>query len=138
MWEKVRAVLKQLADFWAGLPTPKRIALVVVSSAVLIGALVIAALNNHVDYGYLYTDLRTDDAAAIVEKLKATQVPYKLENNGTAIQVPEEKIHSLRLELAAAGLPKGGGVGFEIFDRSQIGSTEFEQQINLRRALEGE
>jgi flagellar M-ring protein FliF len=138
MWEKVGAVGKQLKEFWAGLPTPKRIALLVVSSAVLIGALVIATLGNRVTYGFLYTDLRTDDAAAIVEKLKATQVPYKLENNGTAIQVPEDKVHSLRLELAAAGLPKGGGVGFEIFDRSQIGSTEFEQQVNLKRAIEGE
>jgi flagellar M-ring protein FliF len=138
MWEKLRALAKQLAEFWANLSTPKRIALLLVSSGVLIGALLITTIGSRLTYGYLYTDLRTEDAAAIVEKLKATQVPYKLENNGTAIQVPEDKIHALRLELAASGLPKGGGVGFEIFDRSQIGSTEFEQQVNLRRALEGE
>jgi flagellar M-ring protein FliF len=138
MWEKLRAIAKQLAEFWANLPTPKRVALLVVSSAVMIGALLIATLGSRLNYGFLYTDLRTEDAAAIVEKLKAQQIPYKLESNGTAIQVPEDKIHALRLELAAAGLPKGGGVGFEIFDRSQIGSTEFEQQVNLRRALEGE
>jgi flagellar M-ring protein FliF len=138
MPDKARAFLKQIADFWRGLPTPKRIALLVVTSAVLIGALSLAALGSRVEYGYLYTDLSTEDAAAIVEKLKTQQVPYKLENQGTAIQVPEEKIHALRLELASGGLPRGGGVGFEIFDKSQIGATEFEQQVSLRRALEGE
>lgn len=138
MPEKARLFLKQVAEFWRGLPTPKRIALVVVTSAVLIGALMLATLGSRETYGYLYTDLSTEDAAAIVEKLKTQQVPYRIENQGTAIQVPEERVHALRLELASGGLPRGGGVGFEIFDKSQIGATEFEQQVSLRRALEGE
>ncbi len=105
---------------------------------VLVGVLVVAQLGNQVHYGTLYSELEPNDAGAIVEKLKAQQIPYKLEQNGTAIQVPEERVAALRLELASGGLPKGGGVGFEIFDRSQIGATEFEQQVSLRRALEGE
>jgi flagellar M-ring protein FliF len=138
MPEKARSFLKQLTDFWAALPTPKRIALVVVTSIVLVGVLALSVLSNHQTYGTLYSELATEDAAAIVEKLKTAQVPYKLEHGGTMIQVPEERIPGLRLELAAAGLPHGGSVGFEIFDRSKIGATEFEQQVNLRRALEGE
>ncbi len=138
MPEKARAFLKQLTDFWASLPTPKRIALVAVMTLVLAGVLAISVVGSRETYGTLYSELATEDAAAIVEKLKTSQVPYRLEAGGTMIQVPEERIPGLRLELAAAGLPHGGSVGFEIFDRSKIGATEFEQQVNLRRALEGE
>jgi len=138
MPEKARAFLKQLTDFWAALPTPKRIALVFFTSAALVGLILLSVLTSREHFAYLYTELSTEDAAQIVEKLKTAQVPYQIENGGTAIQVPEEKIPGLRLELAAGGLPRGGSVGFEIFDRSRIGATEFEQQINLRRALEGE
>src|SRR5688572_4371584 len=136
--DKFRAFLGSLLNFWKGLPTVKRVALIVVTLTVLVGVLVVAQLGNQVHYGTLYSELEPNDAGAIVEKLKAQQIPYKLEQNGTAIQVPEERVAALRLELASGGLPKGGGVGFEIFDRSQIGATEFEQQVSLRRALEGE
>jgi flagellar M-ring protein FliF len=138
MPEKARAFLKQLADFWASLPTPKRIALVVVMTGVLMGVMAISVLSSRETYGTLYSELATEDAAAIVEKLKTAQVPYRIEAGGTQVLVPEERIPGLRLELASAGLPHGGSVGFEIFDRSKIGATEFEQQVNLRRALEGE
>ncbi len=138
MPEKARAFLRQLMDFWASLPTPKRIALVTVMSMVLVGVMAISVLSSRETYGTLYSELATEDASAIVEKLKTAQVPYRIESGGTVIQVPEERIPGLRLELASAGLPHGGSVGFEIFDRSKIGATEFEQQVNLRRALEGE
>jgi flagellar M-ring protein FliF len=138
MPEKARAFLKQLADFWASLPTPKRIALVVVVTGVLMGVMAVSVLSSRETYGTLYSELATEDASAIVEKLKTAQVPYRIEAGGTQVLVPEERIPGLRLELASAGLPRGGSVGFEIFDRSKIGATEFEQQINLRRALEGE
>jgi flagellar M-ring protein FliF len=138
MPEKARAFLKQLTDFWAGLPTPKRIALVFFTTAVLVGVSLLSVLGSREHYATLYTELSTEDAAQIVEKLKTSQTPYQLESNGTAILVPEDKVAGLRLELAAGGLPRGGSVGFEIFDRSRIGATEFEQNINLRRALEGE
>ena len=136
--DKVRAILGQLATFWRELPTVKRVALIVVTLTVLVGVMVFAHLGSQIQYATLYSELDADDAGAIVEKLKTQQIPYKLSGNGTAIQVPEEKVAGLRLELAAGGLPRGGGVGFEIFDRSQIGATEFEQQVSLRRALEGE
>ena len=138
MPEKARAFLKLLAEFWASLPTPKRIALVLVMGVVLAGVMAISVLGSRENYGTLYSELATEDASAIVEKLKAAQVPYRIESGGAVIQVPEERIPGLRLELASAGLPHGGSVGFEIFDRSKIGATEFEQQVNLRRALEGE
>ena len=135
---RLKAVFQQLGKFWAGLSTGKRVALLIVTSGVLIGVLLVATLGSRITYGYLYTDLSTEDAGAIVQKLDALQVPYELDAGGTAIRVPRDRVHALRLELAAAGLPRGAGVGFELFDRSQIGATEFEQHVNLRRALEGE
>jgi flagellar M-ring protein FliF len=131
-------MFSQLAAFWRGLPTLKRVLLVASTAGALALVLGIVALGSNETYVSLYGELSTADAAAIVEKLKTQQIPYKLDETGTRIQVPESRVHELRLELASAGLPRGGGVGFEIFDRSQLGSTEFEQQVNLRRALEGE
>jgi flagellar M-ring protein FliF len=138
MPEPLKNLFAQLAKFWRGLSTPKRIALLVATVGSLLFVLGIVLLESHEQYAYLYTELSTEDTAAVVEKLKAGQVPYRLDASGTRVEVPESRVHELRLELASAGLPRGGGVGFEIFDKSQLGSTEFEQQVNLRRALEGE
>src|SRR5688500_10218998 len=102
--DKVRAILGQLANFWRELPTVKRVALIVVTLTVLFGVMVFAHLGSQIQYATLYSELDVDDAGAIVEKLKTQQIPYKLSANGTAIQVPEEKVAGLRLELASGGL----------------------------------
>ncbi|HEV8549816.1 MAG TPA: flagellar basal-body MS-ring/collar protein FliF [Polyangiaceae bacterium] len=138
MPEPLRQLWAQLSGFWKGLPTPKRIALIAATIGSLLLVLGAVLLGQHENYTYLFTELSTEDTAAVVEKLKAQQVPYRLDDSGTRVEVPENRVHELRLELASQGLPRGGGVGFEIFDKSQLGSTEFEQQVNLRRALEGE
>src|SRR5215471_87020 len=138
MKEKALSLLKQLRDMWAGMSTAKRLSLVVVMLAVVAGVLGISFLSSQKTYTYLFTELTPEDGAAIAAKLKELKVPYRVGPNGTSIEVPEERVHELRLEMAGAGLPRGGGVGFEIFDKSHLGATEFEQRINLRRALEGE
>lgn len=89
-------------------------------------------------YAVLYSNLDRDDAAAVVAKLKEMKVPYRLEADGAVIEVPEDQARELRLELAGGGLPRGGAVGFESFDKMRLGTTEFEQRILYRRALEGE
>jgi flagellar M-ring protein FliF len=136
--EKALTVLKQLREFWAKLPTVKRVALLSVTTLVLASVLGVAVIGSKVSYGYLFTELTPEDATAISEKLKELKIPYRVEANGSAIMVPEERVHELRLDLAGSGLPRGGGVGFEIFDKAHFGATEFEQRVNLRRALEGE
>ncbi len=88
------------------------------------------------DYQILYTNLTAEDAGNVINKLKEKKVPYQVKDN--AIYVPSDKVHELRLELAAQGIPSGGGVGFEIFDKTQIGLTEFSQRVNYIRALQGE
>lgn len=136
--DRVLAFFKQLTEFWKGLSFVKKAALVFVTGSVLLAVLAISVIGGRVDYAYLYTDLDPKDAAAIAEKLAQAQVPYQVDANGTALKVPREQVYQLRLEMAGSGLPRGGSVGNEIFDQAQLGATEFEQQINLRRALEGE
>lgn len=88
-------------------------------------------------YAVLFGRLSPEDAASVAEKLKEMKAPYKVGDAGT-IEVPESRVHELRLEVAGAGLPRGGGVGFESFDKMKLGATEFEQQVMFRRAMEGE
>ena len=129
-------LLEQIKKFWSGLSRAKKIALVAVTSGVLLSVIAVATLGSQVRYAPLYTGLSTEDSAAVAAKLKEMKVLHRV--TPTGIEVPEERVPELRLDLASAGLPRGGGVGFEIFDSARFGATEFEQQVNLRRALEGE
>ena len=87
------------------------------------------------DYKVLYSD---KDGGEIVTQLTQMNVPYRLSQNGAAIMVPDNQVHELRLKLAQAGLPKGGAAGFELLDKEKFGISQFSEQINYQRALEGE
>jgi flagellar M-ring protein FliF len=87
----------------------------------------------------LFTNLTLDDSAGIIKQLDREGVAYELRNNGNEILVPKDRVAKLRMELAQSGLPKGGGIGYEIFDKSDaLGTTSFVQNINAVRSLEGE
>jgi flagellar M-ring protein FliF len=87
----------------------------------------------------LFTDLAYEDSAAIVKELDRQAVPYELRDDGNVVMVPKDRVARLRMTFAEGGLPKGGGVGYEIFDKSEVlGTTSFVQNINNVRALEGE
>ncbi len=135
------SILQFLTKLWSGFaalnPTRKiMVAAVALIAAASIGLMIY--LTNQVDYKVLFSNLSTEDAGSIVAKLNEKKIPYKISSSGNAVSVPADKVSELRLELAAAGLPQGGGVGFEIFDNKTLGATEFEQQLNYRRALQGE
>jgi flagellar M-ring protein FliF len=87
----------------------------------------------------LFTDLSVEDSASIIKDLERQALPYQLKNDGAIIMVPKDNVARLRMKLAESGLPKGGGVGYEIFDKTDaLGATTFVQNINHLRALEGE
>ena len=87
----------------------------------------------------LFTDLTVDDSSAIIKDLERQGIPYDIKSEGAIILVPKEQVPRLRMKLAESGLPKGGGVGYEIFDKSDaLGATSFVQNINHLRAMEGE
>jgi len=94
-------------------------------------------LNEPV-YTTLYTNLAEEDASKVIEELTAQKIPFVIEENGKAIKVPKEKVYETRLTLAGKGIPNSGIIGYEIFDKSTMGMSEFMQKINYKRALEGE
>jgi flagellar M-ring protein FliF len=90
------------------------------------------------DYRVLYSNLSDKDGGAIIASLQQMQVPYKHAEGGAAILVPADKVHDVRLKLAAAGLPKGSVVGFELMENQKFGVTQFQERLNFQRGLEGE
>jgi flagellar M-ring protein FliF len=93
---------------------------------------------NRGDYVLLFDDMDADSAAQVVTRLKSLKVPYQLDAGGRAIRVRSESVDELRLDLSSQGMPASGRIGFEIFDRTAFGATEFLEKVNYRRALEGE
>jgi flagellar M-ring protein FliF len=90
------------------------------------------------DYGILFSNYSDKDGGAIVASLQQMNVPYKISEGGGAILVPSNQVHEVRLRLASQGLPKGGGVGFELMESQKLGVSQFLEQVNFQRALEGE
>jgi flagellar M-ring protein FliF len=106
----------------------------------IIGASILGiSIIQKEEYQPLFSGLSTEDASMIVAKLKEQKIPYKLGAGGTAVYVPKERVYEVRLMLASQNaLPGGGGVGFELFDRQNYGMTEFLQNVNYKRAIQGE
>ncbi len=148
MFDYLRQFLVRLSEVWRKLDRGQK--LVLGASAILaflglVGLIVWPGVTKQVEesesksgYGTLFRNLDAPEASQIVEGLKASKVEYKLDNNGRDILVKKEKLDEQRLTLAAQGLPRSGFVGWEIFDKTQLGLTDFVQNINYRRALEGE
>jgi flagellar M-ring protein FliF len=90
------------------------------------------------DYKVLYSNLSDRDGGSIIAALQTANIPYKFSDNGGAILVPADQVHEMRLRLASQGLPKSGSVGFELMDNQKFGISQFDEQINYQRALEGE
>ena len=116
----------------------QRMTIALAGAAVGSGPLRLVHWRQESDFRPLYTTLAAEDAGAVVQKLKESGVDYRLSDNGSTILVPSAKVAEMRLELASAGLPKSGRIGFELFDKTNFGATEFVEHINYRRALEGE
>ncbi|MDR3579071.1 MAG: flagellar basal-body MS-ring/collar protein FliF [Oryzomonas sp.] len=130
--------LQRLIEPFMALSPGKRM---LIAGIALLSALAFAVLIfvvNRTDYRPLFTNLSAEDAGEIVKKLKDAKTPYQITEDGKGILVPADKVYEMRLSLASEGLPQGGGVGFEIFDRKNFGMTEFVQKLNYQRALQGE
>jgi flagellar M-ring protein FliF len=105
-------------------------------SLLLFGVIIFHA--RKAEYRPLYTDLPQQEAASVTQWLKEQAIPYQLENSGRSIYVPAPLVYETRLNLAGQGLPRQGGVGFEIFDKQNFGVTKFTQKVNFQRAMQGE
>lgn len=112
-----------------------------ITAALLLSAGLLYSLvhwRKEANFKTLYTGLAAEDSAAVIQKIKESGTDYRLSESGDVISVPADKLAELRLQLAAAGLPRTGRIGFEIFDKTSLGATEFVEHVNFGRALEGE
>lgn len=130
--------LRRLIEPFMALSPGKRLLIAAVAFLSAVAFAVLIFVANRTDYRPLFTNLSSEDAGEIVKKMKEGKTPYQITSDGKGILVPADKVYELRLTLASEGLPQGGGVGFEIFDRKNFGMTEFVQKLNYQRALQGE
>jgi flagellar M-ring protein FliF len=113
--------------------------LMLLAVAGVIGALfALVSVVSKPSYGTLFNNVNAQDASKIVDRLKEKKIPFQLEDGGKTILVPKQQIYELRLSLAGEGLPQSSIIGYEIFDRTNLGVSDFVQKVNYRRALEGE
>ncbi|MBW2644632.1 MAG: flagellar M-ring protein FliF [Deltaproteobacteria bacterium] len=136
--DSVLRFFSQLGEVFKSLTPSKKLSIIVVVVITLVSVGAFVVFVNQKEYRTLFSSLSTEDAGNIVAVLQEKKIPYKVSSGGDSILVPAEYISELRLDLAASGLPRGGGVGFEIFDNKNFGVTEFVQQLNYQRALQGE
>jgi len=131
MWERLKS-------FWQGSTPIQKILWAAIPAVIIVALILVGIMASQPSFAPLFTNLSSADAGVIVNDLKDQKIPFKIVDGGKTILVPDKNVYSARLSLATKGLPKGGGVGFEIFDKTNLGVTDFTQRINYIRALEGE
>ena len=130
--------MNQLSKIWANLSLAQRMTLVILPLVVGCAIFGLVHWKHESDFRTLYTGLAPEDAATITQKMREGAIEYRLDETGSTVSVAAPRLAEARLALAGAGLPKTGRIGFEIFDRTNLGATDFAEQVNYRRALEGE
>lgn len=131
-------IYQQAKDFWSKLTKQQKIIITSAFVVFVISTISILVLALRPNFVPLFTNLNQQDAAQIVNKLRDLKINYKISEDGSAILVPKEVVYATRLQLTSEGLPKGGGVGFELFDKTRWDVTDFTQRLNYQRALQGE
>jgi flagellar M-ring protein FliF len=130
--------MSQLSELFRRLSWTQRIMLLAVTVGVVGVLYQLAQWNQERDFKPLFTGLAAEDAGAVTAKLKEMGIEYRLKEDGSAILVSASRIAEARLQLAAEGLPRSGRIGFELFDKTNFGASEFTEQVNYQRAVEGE
>lgn len=133
------AMFSELAASYIRLPLFQKILYPALIVGCVAGIIFVSRWAHSPDYALLYSDLSAGDSAAVIQRLKEQKVAYELRGDGTTIAIsPPEMVHELRLSLASEGVPKGGTVGLEIFDVSNLGATTFQEKVKFIRAIQGE
>lgn len=114
------------------------LSILIIAGAVVAGLVAFSRWHVERDFRPLYSALSPEDAGAVLAKVRESGTEFRLTGNGTVVEVPSAKVAELRLQLAAAGVPKSGRIGYELFDKTSFGASDFAEQVNYHRALEGE
>lgn len=127
-----------MTEFFRRLSSKQKILIGTITVAVFAAIMGLVSIVSKPTYGILFSNLNEQDASKIVQALKEKSVPFTLDDNGRTILVPKQQLYELRLAMASEGLPNSSIIGYEIFDRTNLGISDFVQKVNYRRALEGE
>jgi flagellar M-ring protein FliF len=130
--------MDQLKKLFGSLSLRQQLTLAAAVILVASGIFVFVHWNRERDFKPLYSDLSAEDAGAIVAKLREGGIEFRLLDADGTVLVPSEKVAELRLQMATAGIPKSGRIGYELFDKTNLGTTDFAEQVNYHRAVEGE
>lgn len=130
--------MDQIKKLLQSLTWKQMLSMAVAAAAVLGGLTALSHWSRERDFRPLYSSLAPEDAAAVLAKVRENGSDFRLSDNGATVLVPSSRVAELRLQLAAAGVPKSGRIGFELFDKSNFGMSDFSEQVNYHRALEGE
>ncbi len=133
--DQLLAHFKRLTSTLSATQLASLAAVFVAVVGILVGS---AYYINTPTYAVLFSDMDSESASSVITKLKAAKVDYQLDAGGRTVRVPNSRIDELRLDFSSQGMPSSGRIGFEIFDRTAFGTTEFLEHVNYRRALEGE
>ncbi|MCW5966119.1 MAG: flagellar M-ring protein FliF, partial [Bryobacterales bacterium] len=131
-------MIGQLQQLWTRLSARQRASIALFAAAILAGIYGLVQWQTERDFSPLFENLSAEDAGQIVARLKESGVEVRLGEGGTRVLVPSAKVAEQRLALATQGLPQTGRIGFEIFDQTNFGATDFTEQVNYQRAIEGE
>ena len=138
MGKALQQLTQQLAEAWKHLGFGQRIHILITALGVVAGLSIVILWASRPDYGLLYGKLDDAEAARVVAALQDAKVPYTIGAGGHSVFVPNDKVYSMRMQLASKGIPKSDGVGFEIFDKANFGISDFVQHANYTRAVQGE
>jgi flagellar M-ring protein FliF len=130
--------MNQLQKLLSRFNPRQRVSLAVVAILVVFSLYSLVHWNRERDFKPLYSGLSAEDAGAIVVKLKESATEYRLAESNSSVLVPSDRVAELRLQMANAGIPKTGRIGYELFDKTNLGTTDFAEQVNYHRAIEGE
>lgn len=136
--QALKLLAQQLSKIWNQLGLNQRVIIIVSGLAVLTGLAGLVYWSSRPTYSLLFARLDIAEAGRIMTELDQMKVPYESKSGGSSIYVQADKVHGIRAQLATKGMPKSEGVGFEIFDKPAFGMSDFVQQVNYMRALEGE
>ncbi len=131
-------LVQQLGEIWKQLGTSQRVSVLAATFVLIAGLSTIAFWSSRTEYGLLYGRLADGESAKVIAALDESKVPYQIGAGGSSILVPADKVYAMRMQLANKGIPRGDGVGFEIFDKPNFGISDFVQRANYVRAVQGE
>lgn len=136
--DKFKDSLKGMMDYVSRMTASQVMMLLGVIAGSIVGIVFMVGWLNNANYAPLYSNLDQAEAGEIVNYLTDNKIPYNLTNGGKTVEIPSSDIYKTRISLASQGLPSAGHVGYSIFDQNNLGMTDFLQNLNFRRALEGE